>query len=221
MSIRISSIRKSHPPKGEKDGSDESIKGEKFLVSTNFEGHGLDIMSKGSICSPRTSIRHVTVLKIGKKNVPTFTKTSSAMPVGVEIVRSASSRIIRVLVKAGRLSSFQMERGIRIRQGWFRSYEAQRCTPIWSSVRTTVGWNVLRETPLSFMSDFTSPFGLAMFAWKRTTRARSRSGAGAGVWFFLSRINALTISFSSAISDETAGVEELVLTLETMALLRD
>ncbi|GJW69948.1 hypothetical protein Tco_0126865 [Tanacetum coccineum] len=47
------------------------------------------------------------------------------------------------------------------------------------------------------------------------------TGAGAGVWFFLSRINALTISFSSAISDETAGVEELVLTLETMALLRD
>ncbi|GJX25011.1 retrotransposon protein, putative, ty1-copia subclass [Tanacetum coccineum] len=36
------------------------------------------------------------------------------MPVGVEIVWSASSRIIRVLVKAGRLSSFQMERGIRL-----------------------------------------------------------------------------------------------------------
>ncbi|GKG14320.1 hypothetical protein Tco_0353920, partial [Tanacetum coccineum] len=34
--------------------------------------------------------------------------------------------------------------------------------------------------------------------------------AGAGVWFFL-----------SATLDETAGVEELVLTLETMALLRD
>ncbi|GJV36437.1 hypothetical protein Tco_1408914 [Tanacetum coccineum] len=49
----------------------------------------------------------------------------------------------------------------------------------------------------------------------------SEVGAGAGVWFFLSRINALTISFSSATSDETAGVEELVLTLETMALLRD
>ncbi|GJV07216.1 hypothetical protein Tco_1344872 [Tanacetum coccineum] len=46
-------------------------------------------------------------------------------------------------------------------------------------------------------------------------------GAGAEVWFFLSRINALTISFSSTTSDETAGVEEFVLTLETMALLRD
>ncbi|GJV34505.1 hypothetical protein Tco_1394905 [Tanacetum coccineum] len=49
----------------------------------------------------------------------------------------------------------------------------------------------------------------------------SEVGAGAEVWFFLSRINALTISFSSATSDETAGVEELVLTLEIMALLRD
>ncbi|GJZ05829.1 hypothetical protein Tco_0539622 [Tanacetum coccineum] len=36
------------------------------------------------------------------------------MPVGVEIIQSASSRIIQVLVKAGRLSSFQMERGIRL-----------------------------------------------------------------------------------------------------------
>ncbi|GKD89689.1 hypothetical protein Tco_1365196, partial [Tanacetum coccineum] len=44
--------------------------------------------------------------------------------------------------------------------------------------------------------------------------------AGAGVWFFLSRINALTISFSSATSDKTAGVDELVLTLETMAFVR-
>ncbi|GKG03129.1 hypothetical protein Tco_0310765, partial [Tanacetum coccineum] len=44
-----------------------------------------------------------------------------------------------------------------------------------------------------------------------------------GSWslVFLSRINALTISFSSATSDETAGVKELVLTFETMALLRD
>ncbi|GKD76394.1 hypothetical protein Tco_1339015, partial [Tanacetum coccineum] len=50
----------------------------------------------------------------GKKNVPTFTKTSSAMPVGVEIVRSASSSIIRVLVKARRFSSHQIERGIRL-----------------------------------------------------------------------------------------------------------
>nr|GFB56323.1 hypothetical protein [Tanacetum cinerariifolium] len=44
---------------------------------------------------------------------------------------------------------------------------------------------------------------------------------GAGAWFFLSRSNALTISFSSATSDEIVGVEELVLTLATTALLRD
>ncbi|GJW09573.1 hypothetical protein Tco_1575400 [Tanacetum coccineum] len=53
------------------------------------------------------------------------------------------------------------------------------------------------------------------------SRENAIKGVGAGVWFFLSRINALTISFSSATSDETAGVEELVLTFETMALLRD
>ncbi|GKB95253.1 hypothetical protein Tco_0981390 [Tanacetum coccineum] len=50
----------------------------------------------------------------GKEERSVSRKTSSAMPVGVEIVRSASSSIIRVLVKAGRLSSFQMERGIRL-----------------------------------------------------------------------------------------------------------
>ncbi|GJZ76480.1 hypothetical protein Tco_0641152 [Tanacetum coccineum] len=80
------------------------------------------------------------------------------MPVGVEIVRSASSSIIRVLVKAGRLSSFQMERGIRLMLAP-RSAKAKH----------------------SFISG-------------------KSHGAGAGVWFFLSRINALTISFSSATS---------------------
>nr|GFB05825.1 hypothetical protein [Tanacetum cinerariifolium] len=40
-------------------------------------------------------------------------------------------------------------------------------------------------------------------------------------WFFLSRSNTLTISLSSATSDEIAGVEELVLTLITTALARD
>nr|GFA70489.1 hypothetical protein [Tanacetum cinerariifolium] len=40
-------------------------------------------------------------------------------------------------------------------------------------------------------------------------------------WFFLSKSNALTISLSSATLDEIAGVEELVLTLETTALARD
>ncbi|GJR28140.1 hypothetical protein Tco_1104372 [Tanacetum coccineum] len=60
-----------------------------------------------------------------------------------------------------------------------------------------------------------TPGGCRSGAWCEKPR-----GAGDGVWFFLSRINALTISFSSATSDETARVEELVLTLETMALLR-
>ncbi|GJV23690.1 hypothetical protein Tco_1376385 [Tanacetum coccineum] len=45
--------------------------------------------------------------------------------------------------------------------------------------------------------------------------------AGAWDWFFLSRSKALTISLSSATSGETPGVEELVLTLETIALLRE
>ncbi|GJW97011.1 hypothetical protein Tco_0178819 [Tanacetum coccineum] len=39
--------------------------------------------------------------------------------------------------------------------------------------------------------------------------------------FSYQRINALTISFSSATSDETVGVEELILTFATMAMLRD
>nr|GEX91985.1 reverse transcriptase domain-containing protein [Tanacetum cinerariifolium] len=54
---------------------------------------------------------------------------------------------------------------------------------------------------------------------------RSETGVGdvaeAEDWFFLSRSNALTISLSSATSDEIAGVEELVLTLATTALARD
>ncbi|GKB86678.1 hypothetical protein Tco_0958950 [Tanacetum coccineum] len=47
------------------------------------------------------------------------------------------------------------------------------------------------------------------------------TGAEAGVWFFLSRINARTMSLSSATSDETAWVEELVLILATTALFLD
>nr|GFA65381.1 hypothetical protein [Tanacetum cinerariifolium] len=44
---------------------------------------------------------------------------------------------------------------------------------------------------------------------------------GAEDWFFLSRSNALTMSLSSATSDEMAGVEELEFTLATTALARD
>ncbi|GJS11488.1 hypothetical protein Tco_0368284 [Tanacetum coccineum] len=47
-----------------------------------------------------------------KKNVPTFTKTSSAMPVGVEIVRIRQVQVIipKFWSKSGRLSSFQYGR---------------------------------------------------------------------------------------------------------------
>nr|GEY28353.1 reverse transcriptase domain-containing protein [Tanacetum cinerariifolium] len=44
---------------------------------------------------------------------------------------------------------------------------------------------------------------------------------GAEDWFFLSKSNALTISLSSATSDEMAGVDELILTLATTALDHD
>nr|GFC20375.1 hypothetical protein [Tanacetum cinerariifolium] len=53
------------------------------------------------------------------------------------------------------------------------------------------------------------------------TRAGVEDETGAEDWFFLSKSNALTKSLSSATSDETAGVEELVPTLATTALARD
>nr|GEU84613.1 glutamyl-tRNA(Gln) amidotransferase subunit A, chloroplastic/mitochondrial [Tanacetum cinerariifolium] len=46
-------------------------------------------------------------------------------------------------------------------------------------------------------------------------------GVGAGDWFFLSKSNALTMSLSSATSDEMAGVDELVPSLATTALACD
>ncbi|GJT81482.1 hypothetical protein Tco_1055824 [Tanacetum coccineum] len=42
------------------------------------------------------------------------------------------------------------------------------------------------------------------------------AGAGSRSWFFLAKSIARTISLSSATSDETAWVEEFVLTLATM-----
>ncbi|GKF97333.1 hypothetical protein Tco_0293154, partial [Tanacetum coccineum] len=107
-----------------------------WLSITNFKCYGLVNMSKGclftvninqSSCRPQEgSLENQRNPRIGniindyevgpgKRNVPTFLKTSSAMPVGVEIVRSASSSIIRVFwSKLGDLDSFQMERGIRL-----------------------------------------------------------------------------------------------------------
>nr|GFC81935.1 hypothetical protein [Tanacetum cinerariifolium] len=53
------------------------------------------------------------------------------------------------------------------------------------------------------------------------TRAGVVDGVGVGDWFFLSKSNAVTMSLSSATSDEMDGVDELVPTLETTALARD
>nr|GFC82318.1 hypothetical protein [Tanacetum cinerariifolium] len=44
---------------------------------------------------------------------------------------------------------------------------------------------------------------------------------GAGDWFFLSKSNALTMSLSSATSNEMTGVDDLVPTLAMTALARD
>nr|GFD34641.1 hypothetical protein [Tanacetum cinerariifolium] len=46
-------------------------------------------------------------------------------------------------------------------------------------------------------------------------------GVGAEDWFFLSKCNALTMSLSSATSDEMDGVDELAPTFATTALARD
>nr|GFD39030.1 hypothetical protein [Tanacetum cinerariifolium] len=49
----------------------------------------------------------------------------------------------------------------------------------------------------------------------------SGDGVGAGDWFFLSKTKALTMSLSSATSDEMTEVDELVPTLATTALAHD
>ncbi|GKG30579.1 hypothetical protein Tco_0423067, partial [Tanacetum coccineum] len=69
------------------------------------------------------------------------------------------------------------------------------------------GWTVLIRNDL--------PYKLHNFVQPAFT------GAEARVWFFLSRINARTMSLSSATLDETAWVEELVLILATTALFLD
>ncbi|GJS32967.1 hypothetical protein Tco_0531349 [Tanacetum coccineum] len=64
--------------------------------------------------------------------------------------------------------------------------------------------------------------GILAFTTEEVANWRVLGGAGAGAeaWFFLSKSNARTISLSSATSDETAWVEEFVLTLATTALAR-
>nr|GEY97428.1 hypothetical protein [Tanacetum cinerariifolium] len=62
---------------------------------------------------------------------------------------------------------------------------------------------------------------VTQFGSTALTGAGAKDETGAEDWFFLSKSNALTKSFSSATSDEIAGVEELVPTLATTALARD
>nr|GFB22580.1 hypothetical protein [Tanacetum cinerariifolium] len=66
-----------------------------------------------------------------------------------------------------------------------------------------------------------APPQVTQFGLTALTGAGVVDGVGAGDWFFLSKINALTISLSSATSDEMAGVDEFILTLATTALAHD
>nr|GFD18973.1 hypothetical protein [Tanacetum cinerariifolium] len=66
-----------------------------------------------------------------------------------------------------------------------------------------------------------APPHVTQFGSTALTGAGVIDGVGAGDWFFLSKSNALTISLSSATSDEMAGVDELVPTLATTALAYD
>nr|GFA54943.1 hypothetical protein [Tanacetum cinerariifolium] len=50
----------------------------------------------------------------GNVNLPTGTKTSLAIPVGVQIARLASSRVMRVKISSGKPSFFQTESGIKL-----------------------------------------------------------------------------------------------------------
>nr|GFD09601.1 hypothetical protein [Tanacetum cinerariifolium] len=66
-----------------------------------------------------------------------------------------------------------------------------------------------------------APPQVTQFGSTTLTGAGVVEGVGAGDWFFLSKSNAWTMSLSSATSDEMAGVDELIPTLETNALARD
>nr|GFC30007.1 hypothetical protein [Tanacetum cinerariifolium] len=66
-----------------------------------------------------------------------------------------------------------------------------------------------------------APPQVTQFGSTALTGAGVVEGVGDGDWFFLSKSNALTMSLSSATSNEMAGVNELVPTLATTALARD
>ncbi|GJY11407.1 hypothetical protein Tco_0379592 [Tanacetum coccineum] len=87
-------------------------------------------------------------------------------------------------------------------KGWFSLMTpATNGTPIWSSVRPTGGSDV-------FVLGCMYPFVTSGFIFLSLEEKKFEMLA-IGRW----------TSFCSAISDETAGVEELILTLETMAWL--
>nr|GFC69082.1 hypothetical protein [Tanacetum cinerariifolium] len=91
----------------------------------------------------------------------------------------------------------------------------------------TLGNGVLTGATTDFGIDFgcsgtgSAYFDLGFAYSSRLHRAGVVDEVGARDWFFLSKSNALTMTLSSATSDEMAGVDELVPTLATTALARD
>nr|GEW16029.1 hypothetical protein [Tanacetum cinerariifolium] len=59
--------------------------------------------------------KSTTTKSAGKWNIPTFTLTSLAIPIGLETERSASSRVMQVGVNFGSDNSFHTESGMRFR----------------------------------------------------------------------------------------------------------
>nr|GFB94764.1 hypothetical protein [Tanacetum cinerariifolium] len=58
--------------------------------------------------------KSTTTKSAGKWNIPTFTLTSLAIPIGLETDRSASSRVMQVGVSSGSDNSFHTESGMRL-----------------------------------------------------------------------------------------------------------
>nr|GFC73738.1 hypothetical protein [Tanacetum cinerariifolium] len=57
--------------------------------------------------------KSTTTKSTGKWNIPTFTLTSLAIPIGLETERSASSRVMQVGVSSGSDNSFYTKSGMR------------------------------------------------------------------------------------------------------------
>ncbi|GJU65948.1 hypothetical protein Tco_1252207 [Tanacetum coccineum] len=146
------------------------------LSITNFEGHGLVIMSKCHLFTP---------WNVYLGNVP----SSEGVRPLENLARNGDSKKISIIIKARRLL-------------FSRSF----------SLLALEGFNGKTHLVLVELEH-----GELELELEKSEERRGSLEFG----FFLIEIKCLTISFSSATSDETAGVEELVLTFETMALLRD